>query len=184
MKEQSILGGIKKSNWSCMDTSLEWKIVVGRICQWTPHGRRERGKPQQSWKNQVTDFMRSRNMKEDMAEGRHLWCLVGLMDKRPKLSMTKQDGLLNILPTPSSHGLRHDGLDSDSSRVWFQEEKFSTFGIGTQLKGSEFVQIWKILLGVRRTDYLSLLYCLMIVDLSLRTSGHVDRSRSRKAFPQ
>ena len=24
-----------------------------------------------SWKNQVTDFMRSRNMEEDMAEDRH-----------------------------------------------------------------------------------------------------------------
>ena len=29
------------------------------IYQWTPHGRRRRGRPQQSWKDQVTDFMRS-----------------------------------------------------------------------------------------------------------------------------
>ena len=35
-----------------------------KIYQWTPHGRRRRGRPQQSWRNQVTDFMRSRNMEE------------------------------------------------------------------------------------------------------------------------
>ena len=28
----------------------------------------ERGRPQQSWKNQVTDFMRSKNMEEDILE--------------------------------------------------------------------------------------------------------------------
>jgi hypothetical protein len=44
-----------------------------KIYQWIPHGRRRR--PQQSWKNQVTDFLRSRNLEEDMAEDRHLWCL-------------------------------------------------------------------------------------------------------------
>jgi hypothetical protein len=27
---------------------------------------------EQSWKNQVTEFMRSKNMEEDMAEHRHL----------------------------------------------------------------------------------------------------------------
>ena len=57
-----------------MDPSIEWKLVVDRIYQWTPHGRR-RGRTQQSWKNQVTDFMRSRNVEEDMAEDRHLWRL-------------------------------------------------------------------------------------------------------------
>ena len=36
-----------------------------------------RGRPQQSWKNQVTGFMKSRNMEEDMAENRHLWRLGG-----------------------------------------------------------------------------------------------------------
>jgi hypothetical protein len=46
-----------------------------KICQWTPHGRRRRGRPQQTWKNQVTDFMRIRNMEEDMTEVRHLWRL-------------------------------------------------------------------------------------------------------------
>ena len=42
---------------------------------WTPRGRRRKGRPQQSWKNQVTDFMRSKNMEEDMAENRYLWRL-------------------------------------------------------------------------------------------------------------
>ena len=35
----------------------------------SPQGRRRRGRPQQSWRNQVTGFMRSRNMEEDMAFG-------------------------------------------------------------------------------------------------------------------
>ena len=48
-----------------MDTYLEWNIY-----QWTPNGRR-RGRPKHSWKNQMTDFMRSRNLDED----RHLWRL-------------------------------------------------------------------------------------------------------------
>ena len=39
--------------------------------KWTPHIKRRRGKPQLSWKKQVTDFMRSRNIEEDMAED--LW---------------------------------------------------------------------------------------------------------------
>ena len=39
-----------------------------KIYLWTSHGRRRRGRPQQSWQNQVNDFMRSRNMEEDMAE--------------------------------------------------------------------------------------------------------------------
>ena len=38
-----------------------------KIYQWTLNGRR-RGRPQQSWRNQVTDFMKSRKMEEDMAE--------------------------------------------------------------------------------------------------------------------
>ena len=41
-----------------MDTSLEWKIVLG-----------------QRRLTQVTDFMRSRNMEEDMVEYRYLWLL-------------------------------------------------------------------------------------------------------------
>ena len=42
-----------------------------KIYQWTPHGRRRKERQQQSWKNQVKDFMRSRNMEEYMGEGRH-----------------------------------------------------------------------------------------------------------------
>jgi hypothetical protein len=38
-----------------------------------PNGRRERGRRQQSWKNQVRDFMRSRRMKEDTTED--VWSL-------------------------------------------------------------------------------------------------------------
>ena len=33
------------------------------------------GTSEQSWKNQVTDFMRSRNVEEVMAEDRRLWRL-------------------------------------------------------------------------------------------------------------
>ena len=39
-----------------------------KICQWTPHGRRRTGRQQQSWRNQVTYFMKSRNIEEGMAE--------------------------------------------------------------------------------------------------------------------
>jgi hypothetical protein len=61
--EESILDRLQRRELKWYDTSLEWKIVVGRRHR-TAEG------PQQSWKNQVTHFMRSRNMKEDMAEGR------------------------------------------------------------------------------------------------------------------
>ena len=44
-----------------------------KIQQWTPFGRR--GRPQQSWNNQVKNFTRIRNMEEDMAEDKHLWRL-------------------------------------------------------------------------------------------------------------
>ena len=43
-----------------------------KIYQWTPHSRRRRGRLQQSWKNQVMDFMRSRNLEEDMTVDRYL----------------------------------------------------------------------------------------------------------------
>jgi hypothetical protein len=43
-----------------------------KICQWTPHGGRRRGRPQQSFRNQVTDFMKNRNIEEAMAEDRHI----------------------------------------------------------------------------------------------------------------
>ena len=47
-----------------MDTSLEWKIVIGQRRFISGH---HMVGGQQSWKNQVTDFMRSRNLEEDMA---------------------------------------------------------------------------------------------------------------------
>ena len=53
-----------------MEDSLKLKMIY----QCSPHGRRRRGRPQQTRKNQVTDFLRSRNM-EVMAEDRHLWRL-------------------------------------------------------------------------------------------------------------
>ena len=46
-----------------------------KIYQWTPHGRSRRGRPIQSWKNLITDFMRSRNIEKYMAEDIHLWRL-------------------------------------------------------------------------------------------------------------
>ena len=39
----------------------------------TPHGKSRRGKPQQSMKNKVTNFMRSRNTGEDISGDRHIW---------------------------------------------------------------------------------------------------------------
>ena len=57
-----------------MDTFLEWKIVVGQR-RFTSDHRTVGGRPQLSWRNLVTDFMKSRNMEEDMAEDGHLWRL-------------------------------------------------------------------------------------------------------------
>ena len=56
-----------------MDTSLERKIVVGGR-RFTGRHRTVGGEEEdriQSWRNQVTDFMKSRNMAED----RYLWRL-------------------------------------------------------------------------------------------------------------
>ena len=63
-----------------MDTALEWKKVLGRR---STSGHSKVGgkrKQQKSWKNQVTNFMRSRNMEKYMAEDRYLWRLG--MDRR------------------------------------------------------------------------------------------------------
>ena len=54
-----------------MDTFLEDSRWPKKIYQWTPHCRRRRGGPRQSWRDQVTDFMKSGNMEED----RHLYRL-------------------------------------------------------------------------------------------------------------
>ena len=74
--KQSILDRIQRRQlkWYGYLLRMEDSRRIKKIYQWTPHGRRRRG-PQQSWRNQVTDFMRSRNMEEDMAEDRHLWRL-------------------------------------------------------------------------------------------------------------
>ena len=61
-----------------MDTSLEWKIVLAKD-DLPPHGRRRRGRPQKSWRNQGTDFMRSRNKEEDIAFGNG-WTAPGCTD--------------------------------------------------------------------------------------------------------
>jgi hypothetical protein len=64
-----------------MDTSLKWMIVVSRrFFQWTPNGKGRRGRPHQSGKNQMRNFMRSRNMEEVIAEDKHLQRL--RMDRR------------------------------------------------------------------------------------------------------
>ena len=59
--------------------ALFCNILTIVIFKWgiklTPHGRRRRGRQVQSWRNHVTDFMKCRNMEEDMAEDRHLWRL-------------------------------------------------------------------------------------------------------------
>ena len=73
--EQSILDKIQRRQlkWYGHLFRMEDSRWPNKIYEWTPHGRRRRGRSQQLWKNQATDFMRSRNMEEDMAEDRHLW---------------------------------------------------------------------------------------------------------------
>ena len=72
-EEQSILDIIprRQLKWHGQLLRMEDSRCPKKIYQWTPHGRRRRGRPQKSWKNQVTDFMRRRNV-EVMAENRHL----------------------------------------------------------------------------------------------------------------
>ena len=74
--EQLILGRIQRRQLKWYGHLLRMEDICWpkKIYQWAPHGRRRRGRPQQSWRNQLTDFMGSRNM-EDMAEDRHLWRL-------------------------------------------------------------------------------------------------------------
>ena len=59
-----------------MDTFLEWKIVVGRRRFTSGHrmvGEEEEDRNYHgSWRNQVTDFMKIRNIEEAMAEDRHI----------------------------------------------------------------------------------------------------------------
>ena len=62
--EQSILDRVQRSQlkWYGHFLRTEDSRWPKMIYQWTPHGTRRRGRPQQSWKNQVIDFMRSRNL--------------------------------------------------------------------------------------------------------------------------
>ena len=60
-----------------MEIRMEDSRWSKKIYQWT--SRRRRGRPQLSWRNQVTDFMKSRGMEEDMAENRHI-CVWEWMD--------------------------------------------------------------------------------------------------------
>jgi hypothetical protein len=71
--KQSILNRIQRRQlkWYGHHLRMEDSHWPKKIYQWTLHGRRGRGRPLQSWGNQVTDFMKSRNMEED----RHLWRL-------------------------------------------------------------------------------------------------------------
>jgi hypothetical protein len=73
LAEQSILDRIqgRQLKWYEHLFIMEDSRWPKKIYQWTPHGRKGRGRPQQSWKNQVTDFMRSRNFEEDMVE--YIW---------------------------------------------------------------------------------------------------------------
>ena len=75
--EQSILDRIQRRQlkWYGHLLRMEDSRWPKKIYQWKLHGRRRRGRPQLSWKNQVKDFMKSRGMEEDMAENRHLWRL-------------------------------------------------------------------------------------------------------------
>ena len=75
--EQQMLDIIRRRQlkWYGHLLRLEDSRWPKKIYQWTPYGRRRRGRPQLSWRNQVTDFIKSKNMEEDMAEDRHLWRL-------------------------------------------------------------------------------------------------------------
>ena len=68
--EQSILDRIQRRQlkWYGHILRMEDNRWPKKIYLWTPHGRRRRGRPQLSWRNQVTEFMKSRGMEEDMAE--------------------------------------------------------------------------------------------------------------------
>ena len=72
--EQSVSDRIQRRQLQCyrLLLSMEDSRWPKKIYQWTLHGRRRRERPQQTWKNQVTDFMRSRNMEEDVAEDQRL----------------------------------------------------------------------------------------------------------------
>ena len=65
--EHSILDGIQRRQlkWYGQLFRMEGSRRLKKIYQWTPHGMRRRERLQQSWKKQVTNFMRSKNMAKD-----------------------------------------------------------------------------------------------------------------------
>ena len=63
-EEQSILDRMQLK-WYGQLLRMKDSRWQKKIYHWTPHGRRRRGRPQQSWKNQVTDFMKSRNLEKE-----------------------------------------------------------------------------------------------------------------------
>ena len=72
--EQSILNRIQRRQlkWYGHLLRMEDSHWAKKVYQWIPHGRKRRGRLQQSWRNQGMDFMKSRNMGDDMAEDSHL----------------------------------------------------------------------------------------------------------------
>ena len=64
---QSILDRIQRSKLRWYGNHLRMEDSRWPKTRWTPHSRRRRGRLQQSWKNQVTDFISSKNMIEDAA---------------------------------------------------------------------------------------------------------------------
>jgi hypothetical protein len=74
ISEQSISDRIQRRQfkWYGHHLRLEDSRWPKKIYLWTLHGRRKRERPQKSCKNQGTDFMRNRNLEEDMTEDRHL----------------------------------------------------------------------------------------------------------------
>ena len=70
--EQSILNKIQRRQLKWYGHRLRMKDSPWpkMIYKWIPHGRSRRGRPQQSWKIQVTNFMRSRNLEADMSDRR------------------------------------------------------------------------------------------------------------------
>ena len=57
--EQSILDRIQRRQlkWYWHLLRMEDSRWPKKIYQWTPHGSWKRGRPQQSWNNQLRDFM-------------------------------------------------------------------------------------------------------------------------------
>ena len=72
--EQSTLDRIQRRQlkWYEHLLRMEDSRWPNKIYQWRLYIGRRRGRPQQSWKNQVMDLKRIRNIEEVIAENRHL----------------------------------------------------------------------------------------------------------------